>query len=260
MKAFQDITSHFNTISLEEMDDVRLMNRVDTKYVFTVSSLASILEGALIADYRILRIGDTSRFSYHNLYFDTQELRFYHEHHNGTRPRSKLRFREYIQSGEVYLEIKQKSNRERTRKSRLRVEGVESDLSPASRQYIQERIPDLEASLAPSIRVLFNRITLVSAGHKERITIDTDIGFSLDRAHRQMAEMVICEIKRDSFAGISAFMKLLKDHKIYPTNISKYCLGTLLVRKGIKANRFKRYTLTLNKMGYESTAHTHAGS
>jgi hypothetical protein len=259
MKAYQDIIPDFIPVSLKEMDAVRLMNRVDTKYVFLVPSLAPLLEGAKNENYRMLRIGDVSHFSYNSLYFDTKELRFYHEHHNGVRPRSKVRFREYIHSGEVFLEIKQKSNRERTRKSRRRVDAYEPVLSPASMQYLLEKVPGLKDPLLPSITVRFNRMTLISPGENERITIDTDIGFLLDNDHQPLPTMVICEVKRSSQAGISAFMTLLKKNHIYATNISKYCLGTILLRRDVKANRFKRYILSLNKMGYESTAHIPAG-
>ncbi len=258
MKAFQDIIQHFNPISLKDMEGVSLMNRTDTKYVFHTDFLDGILSRAHLMDYSLLGINNASLFNYKSQYFDTEELRFYFEHHNGTRPRHKLRFREYSNTGEVFLEIKRKTNRERTRKSRIRVEGMESSLSLPSMQYIQELIPGLHKPPVVSIMVSFNRMTLVSAAKNERITIDTDIGFSLGNLHTKIPPMVICEVKRDSFAGRSHYMKLLKDHRIYPCNISKYCMGTILLRKDIKTNRFKRYRLELNRLQNESTPYTPA--
>ena len=40
-----DIVNSMQPISLEEMKDVRLMNRVDTKYLVTSGQLIAILQG-----------------------------------------------------------------------------------------------------------------------------------------------------------------------------------------------------------------------
>ena len=39
-----DTIGKFSTISLEEMDKVQLMNRLDTKYIFHVERLSDILK------------------------------------------------------------------------------------------------------------------------------------------------------------------------------------------------------------------------
>lgn len=51
-----DILQEFVPISLEEMQRVRLMNRIDTKYVTTVPQLVRLLEMAA-GEYRMQQTG-----------------------------------------------------------------------------------------------------------------------------------------------------------------------------------------------------------
>ena len=258
MKQVEDYISEFMPITLEEMDQVRLMNRTDTKYVFHVGLLSGILKQAC-ENYRMLTIGKTRLFKYNNLYYDTEGLKFYLEHHNGLRPRYKIRFREYLDTKEVFLEIKQKTNTNRTGKSRKKMEGLELSLSPQSLQYIKKRMPARNPSLQPSLWSQFKRITLVAKEEDERITIDLDIGFSFDNHQKWLPGLVICEVKRDGSAGSSSFMRLLKQHHIYPGNMSKYCLGTVLLKQGIKMNRFKANLQKINKLENEYNSYTAEG-
>ncbi|MCK4630938.1 MAG: VTC domain-containing protein, partial [Bacteroidales bacterium] len=99
------IIKNFDTISLEKMDKVRLMDRIDTKFIFSSELLPGILEN-LSADYKILEEKSGSIFPYSNLYFDTPEFNMYSVHHNRQLNRYKVRFREYVDSGIVFLEVK----------------------------------------------------------------------------------------------------------------------------------------------------------
>ena len=96
--AFLDnyITS-FESISLEEMDSVSLMKRVDTKFVFNRSLLEEIFP-LLAGQYKLLYVNDVVKSKYTSLYFDTNDFKFFMNHHNGKLNRSKVRFREYIDS------------------------------------------------------------------------------------------------------------------------------------------------------------------
>jgi len=55
MTPLENSLSAFHSISLSEMDNVKLMQRIDTKYVVNVSLLPTILE-QLHTTYRILEI------------------------------------------------------------------------------------------------------------------------------------------------------------------------------------------------------------
>ena len=61
MSDINDILKTLNTISLERMDKVKLMNRLDTKYIINVKQLPNILNG-LDQYYDILSINNESVF------------------------------------------------------------------------------------------------------------------------------------------------------------------------------------------------------
>ena len=250
MNEIPEIMAGFNSVSLEEMDHVRLMNRMDIKYVFHAGLLPGILSRAQ-NHYRMLDIGGIRLFAYNSLYFDTEGLKFYLEHHNGIRPRFKVRFREYLDTGEVYLEVKRKTSKERTGKTRQQVAGIETVLSSASQQYISERIPPRCPPLLAALGTYFKRMTLVSLKGNERITIDTGLSFSCEEISKNLDRIIICEVKREASAGFSIFMRILKDNYIRSGNMSKYCLGTVLLKQGIKTNRFKENLIHINRLKNE---------
>ena len=58
--------------------------------------------------------------------------------------------------------------------------------------------------------------------------------------------MAIVEIKQDG--NTSSMMKLmLRDMRIAPLKVSKYCLGTTLTVDNIKSNRFKEKIREIDK-------------
>ena len=94
------------------MDEVKLMNRTDTKFVFEYSLLNKLME-EIKAHYYVLDIDGIRLNAYRSLYFDTEDFKFYYEHHNGKKNRNKVRYREYMDSGLCFLEIKKKTIRVR---------------------------------------------------------------------------------------------------------------------------------------------------
>ena len=95
----------FDPISLSEMDEVTLMNRADTKFVFSIATLLKVIP-KLSNHYRVLEIKGVRLSAYQSLYFDTDDFQFYHQHHNGKTNRNKVRYREYIDSDLSFLEVK----------------------------------------------------------------------------------------------------------------------------------------------------------
>ncbi len=103
----------FPPITLDEMDGVKLQDRVDTKYVFGLATLPAVLD-EMLPHYRLLEVDGVRGSHYRSLYFDTPGLRDYRDHHNGRTLRRKVRFREYLGSGLCYLEVKRKTGSGRT--------------------------------------------------------------------------------------------------------------------------------------------------
>jgi hypothetical protein len=116
------ILQTFEPITLLEMDRVKLMNRVDTKFAFSVNEFLKFLP-ELRENYRILEIEGTRTPFYESLYFDDQDFSFFKDHHNGRTNRFKVRFRKYVESNLTFLEIKHKL-KGRTHKSRIKVDEI----------------------------------------------------------------------------------------------------------------------------------------
>ncbi len=243
------IIKNFDTISLAKMDKVRLMERIDTKFIFSSELLPGILEKSS-ANYRILEEKSGSIFTYNNLYFDTQEFNMYTVHHNRQLNRYKVRFREYVDSGVVFLEVKFKNNKRRTIKTRIRRPAFEEALVGESADFINQLVPYKAKDLIPRIHTKFNRLTLVHKTVKERITIDTGLRFTGNDKEFELPFIAIAEVKHSRSSSRSDFINLLLDHRIFPQGLSKYLLGIVLTHEGIKYNRYKPKLLTLKQMSH----------
>jgi len=123
----QNSLNDLQTISLDELDKVKLLDRKDTKFVFNQNKLPLILE-KVKPYYRILEINNSLIFNYDNTYFDTHDFLFYNQHHNEHRNRFKVRFRKYSSSSKSFFEIKIKNNKNRTVKKRMLVNEINKHL------------------------------------------------------------------------------------------------------------------------------------
>ena len=81
MSHFKDLIKDFEPITLDEMDEVKLMSRTDTKFAFSSSKLPQLLS-RMLPFYRILNINNKLIHDYKSLYYDTSENKFYLDHHN----------------------------------------------------------------------------------------------------------------------------------------------------------------------------------
>src|SRR5665811_102168 len=105
-----EILDSFVPIGLEEMDEVKLMDRVEKKYVFSARKLSDLLH-QLSGGYKVLEIDMIRQFPYHNTYLDTYDNLSYTQQVTGKLNRHKIRYRHYESSGISYLEIKKKINK-----------------------------------------------------------------------------------------------------------------------------------------------------
>ena len=237
MKALE----RFRSIGLDEMDGIRLMNRVDTKFVTTDAMLEEILLRAE-SEYRVLEIDGIRLSAYDTLYYDTADLEMYMAHHNRRLRRYKVRTRTYLNSGESFLEIKIKNNRGRTKKKRIRIDGelfrdFSTDREACS--FLSERSPYLASQLTAGVSTAFRRITLVNNAKTERLTIDRNLQFRNLRTGKEasLGDAVIIELKQDGLCP-SAMKDILLDLRVKPLRVSKYCIGTVLTDPGVRHGRF----------------------
>ena len=79
----------------------------------------------------------------------------------------------------------------------------------------------------------FHRITLVNDLIHERVTLDVMIQFKNDTQEEELRGVVIAEVKQEQHYYDSAFKQLMQHERIFPVNISKYCMGTLLTHPAL---------------------------
>lgn len=233
------------------MDGVKLMNRTDTKFIFNIQQLPNILFKARDI-YNILEIENSRLLDYRTLYFDTEDLKMYNLHQNGKLNRYKIRHREYLISNISFLEVKFKSNKGRTIKKRIKRKAIEEELADKSKDFISKNTIFDPASLKPALYNKFSRITLAHKSKMERITIDLNLGYEKNGESKELPFLVIAEVKQEGFSNSSDFIKILRSERILPTSMSKYCIGTVLMNRNIKYNRFKSKLLTLNKLSNDA--------
>jgi hypothetical protein len=237
----------FDPISLEEMDDVKLMNRVDTKFAFSIREFIAMLP-ELSEHYRVLLIEGTRTPFYESLYLDDDDFNFFKDHHRGRSNRFKVRFRKYVESNLLFLEIKEKV-KGRTNKKRIKVDHIPDQLEQAHRDFIKSVIPE-EHDLHPVMWNSFHRVTLVNKTEKERLTLDFDLKFKWDGQLHHFDNLVIAELKQETVQRSSAFFSLMKKRMIRPYRLSKYCIGSIELygTPYLKYNRFKKKLLHLKKI------------
>ena len=88
----QRILSTYSPISLDEMQGIKLMNRIDTKFVTTTGVLRQLLLMANGA-YRVQEIGGERNMRYNTTYLDTPDYQMFYAHQWGHANRQKVRFR-----------------------------------------------------------------------------------------------------------------------------------------------------------------------
>lgn len=246
MNTIETSLSLFRAVSLKELDNVRLMNRIDTKFVCGVSLLPEILN-EISDDYSILEIEGKRIMRYRTNYFDTPDFLMYNEHQNGKLNRYKIREREYSDSDAKILEVKFKDNRYRTYKSRIMISDRQDQFTADELTFLQKNSPFTPGELEPKLINGYNRITLTN--QIERVTIDFNLNFNCPEGNSvSIPALVIFEIKQNKFSLDSHAISILKKHNIRSGGFSKYCIGSMMLYNKLKSNRFKSKIQLLNKL------------
>jgi len=254
------VIKKFEPISLSEMDSVKLMERVDSKYVFPASKLPEILE-SMISSYRLLEINEVRLHRYESLYFDTEDFQLYKTHHLGRLNRWKLRFRRYVDSNKLtFFEIKFKNIKEKTIKSRIKMNGIGNKISDVAENFLIEKTPFSSDMFEPKLWVNYARLTFVNKFSEERLTIDTNLHYikafpDQNNYEVRFPEMAIAESKRDKASSISEFIRMVRVNAIRESGISKYCFGIYSLFNDVKKNNFKpkvRFIYKMAGMSFQS--------
>lgn len=249
---------HFEPIGLDQMKEVKLMNRIDTKYVIPLSQLGPLLH--IAAPEYFVQCTDGKRTAeYHTIYLDTKEHRMYNNHETGRKIRQKIRIRQYIDTQNTFLEVKKKNNHGRTKKKRIEIDSslmaqssthdIARMLNQEAKVFIQERSWFTLPELKSHVENRFERITLVNRAFTERLTIDLCVRFHNHETGRDadIGHLVIIELKRDGATYSPMYNLLLRMH-IHQGGFSKYCIGCALTNDKLRRNNFKEKLHRIEKM------------
>lgn len=229
----------FLPITLEEMSAIRLMNRIDTKFLLSMDDLKRLLRFAT-GDYLVQEVGGERDIDYHTVYLDTPAQDMYLTHLHGRSVREKIRVRTYVASNLSFLEIKNKNNKGRTDKKRIKVGSLDTLPEDGASGFLKQYALYGLEQLTPQLENNFKRITLVNKARTERLTIDCGICFHNIRNGNTccLDNVAVVELKRDGrvFSPIS---RVLNEMHVHPSSFSKYCIGCALTNNRLKQNRLK---------------------
>lgn len=247
LEQFEYLLNQYDPITLAEMDAVKLLNRVDTKFVMHEREMFEILQ-AVSSKYNVLDAEGSRIHSYRTLYFDTDNLDMYTHHHNDWQNRYKVRCREYVNSGVAFLEIKRKTNKQRTVKKRIQTPVMLTELQEEADEFVRRHYPHDVQALSPKLLNRFRRITLVSKTNVERLTLDIDLHFEANGRYFRLPNVAIAEIKQAKFSFESDFAQHMRSLSIRSRGFSKYCAGIAQGYPDVKQNRFKSRMLHIQKI------------
>jgi hypothetical protein len=242
MESYKIIIEKFDSLFLEETLSVNLFERVDTKFVFGIDEFTALLK-ELQPNYKLVAIGEKKISRYKTTYFDTPNFTFYNQHHQGKLNRYKVRQRTYIENDLSFLEIKHKTNKGRTLKTRTLIEKNNANVL----SFLDKKFLFDGNTLDPKITISYSRITLVNLELGERITFDLDLEFETGEHKKLFSSLVIAEVKQNK-KKTSLFIKLMQKKHIQQTPISKYCMGIATLYNSVKKNNFKPQLLKINKL------------
>jgi hypothetical protein len=250
--AVENALGRLNPVNLDALSGIRLMNRIELKYVFETEKLEALIN-LLGNHYHVLEINNMRILPYSNTYLDTADSLFYNQHVRGKFARHKIRYRRYVTTNESFLEIKKKTNKERTIKWRIENEPLSGSFDVPASCFIQNFLPVNSTLIKPSLINEFTRITLAGFTLKERITIDFNISFSDPESRNKISlpYLAIAELKKEVYSDTSHFKNLIKQLNIYPSGFSKYCVGRALLSDTLKKNILKPKLLLLKKLENE---------
>ena len=241
----EEVVQSLQPISLDETNKLaRMLKRVDNKYVVREAELVALFE-SLKSEFAVLEIDGVRGFNYISCYFD-DNLKCYHDHHQGKRLRFKTRTRRYVESGEMYFEVKLKDKRGSTNKGRIPCKKFNPPRSGGANHsmlaefYGKKYKKEFNLDLQPSLYVKYKRLTLVALQGGERITIDYHLCFEpISGAPVNIGnDFIIVETKSEDGRGLAD--TALKNARIRKVKkCSKYCIGVVLTGNGVKYNNFK---------------------
>jgi VTC domain len=225
--------SSLGTVSLEELETrAALLRRVDRKYVVDAERLDELVR-RLSQDHDVLEIDGEHSFAYESVYFDTPDLRCYHDHVRDREPRFKARTRWYRDSGLCVFEVKLKREGGDTDKRQIEYSAERrAFVTPEAAAFVDEALGDVRLALTrdleASLTTSFRRMTFAAREGGARLTCDVEVELSRGQREAVMRDSLrLLETKSED--GDSAADRLLASMGVDEVGVSKYRTGIALL-------------------------------
>lgn len=254
------------TIGLEEISErAGRMTRIDRKYLLPRAAAHQLLD-ELSGRVRVLSISGRSTFRYRSTYYDAAGLPSFHAAATARRLRSKVRSREYLDTGTAFLEVKTPTGRGESAKRRIPLPAGaaggamdEASVAFVARTLGAAGIPVPPAPLGPVLTTRYDRTTLLIDGEDSRLTLDADLRWSVPgtkrsadggcpapespSASRALDGLVVLETKAGTRPCTADRLLWADGHR--PVRLSKYATGLALLDPQLPHNRWHRTLQTL---------------
>jgi hypothetical protein len=237
--SLSELLRSYPKASLELLAKRALLRRTDSKFLLRERDVVQMLE-ELRDDYALLYSGDSPIANYRTLYFDTEDLRCFHDHRRGRRSRHKVRVRHYDEREVSYLEVKTKRSERFTIKERAKRDFGDHELTAADLQFVASHCDVPAEDLRSQVWTNFRRVTLLALESSERVTIDTGLTVRRGDVESDLEGISIVEVKQQPFCVRTPVMQALRRAGHRPTSASKYCIGTAMTRDGLRLSRLRQ--------------------
>lgn len=211
-----------------------IQQRAESKFVVSEATAAAFV-AALPGQFAVLPAGDALVASYRSLYFDTDDLSFFHAHRRGRRVRHKVRIRHYPDRTLSVIEVKTRRSEHHTVKVRRPRAYGDSRVTAEDLAFVREHCGPV-GDLVPQAWIAYRRVTLLGLESPERVTLDMQLDVWRLTGQGQLHRAVVIEVKQPRLDRHSVAMRWLRSAGCRPGWMSKYCVAIALTSPGVRAD------------------------
>lgn len=237
-------------VTLEQLNaEAELLTRTDRKYLLDEHHARTVAQ-AMSSSARALEVAGTRRSAYRSVYFDTPDRLSYRLAAHGRRRRFKVRTREYLDTGETYLEVKTRGGRGETIKERIACavprdgQPLVEHLTRDAQVWVREMLwgMDLESrtlqTLLPVLTTEYSRATVLLPDGS-RATFDTDLRWR-EPEGRQLGLPSHMILETKSAGDATPLDRALWRAGQRPRGLSKFATGVAALHPELPSNKWSR--------------------
>ena len=236
------VLQRFERATKALIDRRELLRRTDRKLLLPALDIPALLE-PLAGRYALLHGGVTTFSPYSTLYFDTDDLRCWHDHRKGRRLRHKIRIRHYHDRKLTYLEVKSRRSDLVSFKHRLQLPFGVATMGPSELSFVASHTGFAPETLRPMVWIDYQRATLIGLEHTERLTIDLDVRCAPagdpTAVDTSVADIAFVEVKQAPIKMSTPVMRIVRERGLRAASVSKYCTAVAALGMATTRARFR---------------------